>query len=571
MTEWLLGYRPAMSPSLKVGHAARYAALGRLLLKHHGAVSTGALDASGIGDDGIATTDASALEDAKELVRSLVEMGPTFIKLGQLLSTRTDLLPPVYLEELSHLRDDVAPLEDGTAERVIEEELGVRVSKAFGCFDREPIGAASLGQVHRATMRDGRPVAVKVQRPGIRGRAVEDMEVVAELAGFLQEHSSAAARVGFASMAEEFRTSLMEELDYRRELENLRLLGDLLGDYDQIVVPRPIEDYSTSRVLTMEFVSGRSVASISPLARLELDCAGLAEQLIRAYLDQILVHGFLHADPHPGNVLLTDDGRLALVDLGMVARLAPEVQEALLRLFLAISGGEGVQAADALEHLGTPLDDFERGALRARVGALILDQRGATVGDLRAGRLLGALTLACSASGLQPRSELTLLGRALLSLDEVARLLDPGFELDPVIKDHATQVMQRRMLDAASPTRVLTAALDATDFAERLPARMNKVLDALAEGKLTISLEGLNEPALMRGVQKLANRLAAGVLIAALLLTAALFSGSHANATLWGYPVLTIVFLGLAILVTSWLVVGMARRDLPQGRKRRPM
>jgi predicted unusual protein kinase regulating ubiquinone biosynthesis (AarF/ABC1/UbiB family) len=543
-------------------------ALGRLLLKHRNALLTDAglgmdLDLEGYGDS---ATSASA-QDAAELTAELVRMGPTFVKFGQLLSTRSDLLPPVYLEALSRLRDDVDPLPAGEAERVVEEELGARISKAFGSFDTKPLGAASLGQVHRATLRDGRPVAVKVQRPGVRRQVLEDLEVISELAAFVDEHSNGASRFGFTAMVEEFRQSLMDEVDYRREAFNLQRLGEVVVDYPRLVVPQPIGDYTTSRVLTMDYVDGRSISAISPVGRTELDGAPLAEDLIRAYLDQILIHGFFHADPHPGNVLLTSDHRLALLDLGMVERLAPDVQEQLLRLLLALSSQDGSGVTDALEHLGTRLEDFDADQLRDRISGLVLRHGGTTVGGLATGRLLGEIALVASSCGLRPRPELTMLGKALLNLDEVARTLDPALEVEKIVEDHAAKVMKHRMIEAASPVHVMRSTLDAAAFAEALPGRMDKVLESLAAGKFTMNLEGLDEPALMRGAQKLANRLAAGVVIAAFVVAAGLFSGQSGRPTVWGYPFLTIVFLALAAAVGLWLAIALLRRDLPQRTK----
>jgi predicted unusual protein kinase regulating ubiquinone biosynthesis (AarF/ABC1/UbiB family) len=491
-------------------------------------------------------------------------MGPTFIKLGQLLSTRADLLPPVYLSALSELRDNVEPLEPGVAERVVEDELGVRLSTAFGSFDPKPIGAASLGQVHRATLRDGRPVAVKVQRPGIRRQALEDMEVIAELADFLDRHSERASRLGFGSMVEQFRGSLLGELDYGREAANLKALGGILADSEGIVVPQPVDDYSSSRVLTMDYVDGQSIDSLGPLGRTELDAGDLADQLVGAYLQQVLVHGFFHADPHPGNILLTRDHRLALVDLGMVARLSPEVQDQLLRLLLAMSSKDSAAAAEALERLGNRLEDYDPDQLRARVGELLLRYGSATVGELPAGRSLAELAIAASASGLRPGTELTMLAKALLNLDQVARTLDPNIRIDSIIEKHAAAVMRDRMLDAARPAKVMRSALDAAAFAEQLPGRLNKVLESLAEGRIDLHLEGLDEGAVIRGAQKMANRVAAGVMIAAFVITAALFASSPRGATVWGYPLLTIVFLGLAALTAAWVGIGMVRKDLPQ-------
>lgn len=560
------GYACVVPSGLRASHAPRYAELGRLLLKHRSVAFE-----YRHGDDSPDVDpklDAAQRADAEHLAEELIRMGPTFIKLGQLLSTRSDFLPPAYLDALSRLREDVTPFPAEDAIHVIEEELGVRVSKAFRTFGRRSIGAASLGQVHKAALRDGREVAVKVQRPGIRAQALEDMEVIGELAAFLDGHSETASRFGFAGMVEEFRRSLMDELDYRREAANLKLLGEQLAGFRRLVVPQPVDDYTTSRVLTMSFVPGKSIASIRPIARTELDCPALGEELVAAYLDQVLVHGVFHADPHPGNVLLTDDGRLALIDFGMVARLSPQVQEQLLRLLLAIANRDGADASDALEHLGTRLDGYDPEYLQDRVSDLVLRYGSLSVSEMAAGRLLSDLATASSRAGLRPRSELTMLARALLNLDQVARTLDPDIDVDRVVQTHAARVMRRRMLGAASPTNVMRSALEATAFAEALPSRMNKVLESLAEGRLTLNLEGLDENAIMRGAQKMANRMATGVVIAAFVVTAGLFSGAHTSTTVLGYPVLTIVFLGLAVLSAAWLAVGIVRGDLPQKGKR---
>jgi ubiquinone biosynthesis protein len=559
-----------VSSSLKAGHTARYLTVGRLLLKHRGASPGGIapdpeLDLEGFALDGDAPTE----DDARHLVDELVRLGPTFVKLGQLLSTRSDLLPPVYLEALSRLQDDVPPLEPGVAETVVEDELGVRISTAFGSFEPRPIGSASLGQVHRATLRDGRPVAVKVQRPGIRRRALEDLEVIAELADFVDSHSDRASRLGLGAMVQEFRKALLDELDYRREAEHQKVFGEILADFDRICVPQPVDDYTTSRVLTMDYVDGRSIASLGPLGRIELDCEGLADQLIGAYLEQVLVHGFFHADPHPGNVLLTPDHRLFLIDVGMVARLSPEAQEQLLRLLLATSNGDASAAVDALERLGERLEGYDADALRARVSELLLRYGSATVGRLAAGRSLAELATAASSCGLRPGPALSMLAKSLLNLDQVARTLDPDARIDELIEKHVAGVMRSRMLETARPAKVLRAALDAAAFAEELPNRLNKVLESLSEGRFTLRLEGLDEASVIRGAQKMANRVVAGVMIAAFVVAAALFSSAPHGPTVWGYPVLTMVFLGLAVLTGGWVAVGMVRRDLPQRRSDR--
>jgi hypothetical protein len=369
-----------MATALTTKKIGRYRDIAWLLMRY------GRSDlAKGLGVEG-EPSDAAEDSEARDLAKDLEKLGPTFIKVGQLLSTRADWLPEPYVAALSRLQDDVEPFSFGDVERIVQEELGVRISKAFLEFESEPLAAASLGQVHRARLRDGRAVAVKVQRPDIEEQIREDLDVFAEIAGLLDRHSSLGETFDLSKMIEEFRKTLLSELDYRQEARNLVLLRENLVEFPKIVVPEPVEDYSTRRVLTMDYVRGRKVTGLSPLTRMEIDGEALAEELFRAYLHQILVDGFFHADPHPGNVFVTEDGRLALIDLGMAARLSDPMQESLLKLLLAISEGQSEEVAEISAEIGEKLETFRPGGAapahrgaRARPRALLdVDPPGRT-------------------------------------------------------------------------------------------------------------------------------------------------------------------------------------------------
>ena len=305
--------------------------------------------------------------DAEQLANDLETLGPTFIKLGQVLSGRTELLPPADIDALGRLQDDVAPFSFADVERIVETELRVKMSKAFGMFEAEPIAAASLEQVHCAALRDGRMVAVKVQRPDAAKQVMDDLAAMAEIAAFLDKRTDAGARYCFADLIAEFRRSLLEELDYLHEAANLRTLGEHLAGFKDIIVPQPIDSYTTSRVLTMDYVLGTKVTALSPLTRMDVDAERLGRELVRAYLHQIVVDGFFHADPHPDNVFVTDDKKIALVDLGMVGRLSDRTQDRLLALLLAAAEGRGDEAADTLIELGERREGFNEVALRRDV------------------------------------------------------------------------------------------------------------------------------------------------------------------------------------------------------------
>src|SRR5512140_1114696 len=255
--------------------------------------------------------------DADALPNDLERLGPTFVKLGQLLSSRADLLPPKYLKSLARLQDKVKPFPYQDAEFIVESELKTKINKAFSLFEREPMAAASLGQVHRAALHDGRPVVVKVQRPNISKQIAEDFAALQEIANFLNRHTKFGQRYQVTKILEEFENTLAHELDYCREATNMTTLAKNLAHFDHIKVPLPIADYSTHKVLTMDFMEGRKITELSPVGRLDLDGRALAEELFQAYLQQILVDGIFHADPHPGNILLTDAGTIALLDVGM--------------------------------------------------------------------------------------------------------------------------------------------------------------------------------------------------------------------------------------------------------------
>jgi ubiquinone biosynthesis protein len=523
------------------GHWKRYKDIAWLLAKHGRSDLVRDMDWGGEPPpETPASPDAQA--DAEELARDLEKLGPTFIKLGQVLSSRGDLLPPAYIAALSRLQDQVEPFSFADVERIVEAELGVRISKAFAQFDFTPIAAASLGQVHRARLRDGREVAVKVQRPGIREAVVEDLEAFEEIAGFLDEHSDAGAKWELGKTVAQFGRTLLAELDYRQEASNLEAIGGQMREFPRIVVPAPIADYTTSRVLTMQYVPGQKVTSVPKVRLVELDTKALAEELFRAYLTSILIHGLFHADPHAGNVFLTDDGRLALLDLGMVGRISPNLQDGLLKVLIDVSEGRGDRAAERAAEFGEKLEGFDAFELERRVSELVGIFRESTLSRMQIGRVLLDVARSARETGLRLPPELTVLGKTLLQLDEAGRTLAPDFDPNASIRSNATDLLRRRMLQSASPGNLATALLEAKEFAEKLPGRVNRVLDGLANNQLRFRVDTIDETVLIEGLQKIANRIATGLVLAALIVGAALLMQVPTTFRILGYPGLAMVF-----------------------------
>ena len=550
----------SMGLSLKPEHLRRYRDVALLLIKYgrRDLVAVAGLDPV-LSDEPVATEATRRI--AEDLANDLERMGPTFIKLGQLLSSRPDILPEEYIRALARLQDRVEPFAFSEVEPLVTEELGVRLSKAFSEFTATPLAAASLGQVHRAALRDGRQVAVKVQRPGIRQRVVEDLEALGELAEFFDQHTALGRRYRFVKILEEFRRSLLRELDYRQEAQNLNLLRQNLAEFDRILVPMPIDDYTTSRVLTMEYVAGTKIAALSQIVRLELDGARLAEQLFRAYLKQVLVDGFFHADPHPGNVVLLASGRLALLDLGMVARIAPRLQEHLLQLLLAISEGRSDEVTTIVLKLAEKGPDFDEPTFARRVTDLVGRHRESMLRDVQMGRIVLELARTAGEVDVRLPTELSMLGKTLLNLDQIAQELDPKFNPNAAIREHAASIMRSRLLKSASPGNLFSTVLEMKDLVERLPGRVNKILDAVANNELAVKVDAIDEVRLMAGFQKVANRITLGLLLAALILGAALLMRVDTPFRIFGYPGLAIIFFLLAAGGALGLMVTILFKD----------
>ena len=553
-----------MAISLKPQHLNRYRQIAWLFIKYGRSdlVKETGLEETLAAEERITPKEAAK---ADELAGDLEKLGPTFVKLGQLLSTRVELLPRAYLEALARLQDKVEPFPFDEVEKIVTSELGVRMSKAFSDFAVKPMAAASLGQVHKARLRDGRQVAVKVQRPGIRDAMLEDLDALEEIAEFLDNHTAAGKRYEFCQMLDQFRKSLLRELDYRQEATNLTTIGHNLRGFEHIIVPEPIADYSTSRVLTMQYVHGKKITDLNPLARMEFDGSALAEEVFRAYLQQILVDGFFHADPHPGNVFLTDDYRIALIDLGMVGRIMPGLQEQLLQLLLAISEGRGDDAADIAIKIGERKEGFAEKEFKHAIAEIVAKQQGATVEQMQVGRLVLEVTQASGENGVRVPAELTMLGKTLLNLDQVGRTIAPEFDPNASIRRNAAQIMQQRLMKSLSPGNLFSGVLELKDLVQRLPARLNKIIDVIANNEMKVSVDAIDEKTLILGFQKVANRITVGLIIAALIVGAAMLMRVETSFRIWGYPGLAILLFLAAAGAGVLLLINILFYDKGQG------
>jgi len=446
-------------------------------------------------------------------------------------------------------------------ERIVSSELGGRTSKLFLDFETEPQAAASLAQVHRATMRDGRAVVVKVQRPGVREMIVDDLEALEKVAEFIDAHTEVGKRYEFTNMLADLRQSLLHELDFQREAGNLRKLRKSLREFENIVIPEPVDDYTTSRVLTMDYIPGKKITDISPLRLMELDTTSLAKEIFRGYLKQILVDGFFHADPHPGNVFITEDDRIALLDLGMVAHLAGNLRENLLRLLLAISEGRGDEASEVSMKMGEPKRNFEKRDFERRVTKLVAQHADAALEHIHAGKIVLEIQRIAADCWFRLPSEFTMIAKAMMNLDRVVYVLDPTFDPNAVIRDEATNIMARQVVQSIEPGSILTRAIEVKEFIERFPTRVNKILDAIGNNELKIGVDAIDERIVLDGLQKIANRITLGLVLASLIIGAALMMRVETSFKIFGYPGFPTIFFLLAALGAIILVINIVFYD----------
>ena len=510
--------------------------------------------------DNVSSETGMAAVSPENFVRELEALGPTFVKLGQTLSTRPDMIPPEYAKALERMQEGVLPVPFDQMRGVFEAEFGRSPRKLFAEFDETPIGCASLAQVYRAALRDGSPVAVKIQRPGIAAELVNDLEILSGFARTADNLTDLGRRIHFADWLDEFRKALLAELDYGAEAENLERFGQRLSVYPELVVPKPVWDLTRSRVLTMQLVEGIRVDRIPGVRRTETDMQPVAVALMRGYLDQFFIHGEIHADPHPGNLRLLEDGRLAIFDLGMMAHVPPKLRDRLLKLVFAAVDGRGEQVAEETIGMGTRLEEFEEERYIREIGQRIA-QYVAHSGTSSEGRvMLDAVTIATSC-GLRTPPQLSLLAKTLLNLDAVCKALAPELDVKEVLEGHLQEIMKGRLRKSLSSANLASEAMEIQDLLRDAPRKISDTLALLAENKVQFRLVGLEDSRLIENLQKIANRISAGVVTASLILASALMMRVETEAKLFGYPAVALVLFGMAVVLGLAIVVSSLRRD----------
>ena len=504
---------------------------------------------------------SSQLEPPQRLRQAFEELGPTFIKLGQMLSTRDDLLPPAWTEELARLRRSVAPVPFDDIEPVMRTALGAAPDEVFRDLEREPAGTASIAQVHRARLPDGRPVVLKVRRPGIEAKVEADLRILAHVAQLVDSEVPEARRYQPVRVVDEFRRSLARELDLAAEARNIERFERNFRDDPYVLIPHVYPQYTSSTMNVQERIDGISGEDREAVERAGLDTRLIARRGVDAVLKMILEDGFFHADPHPGNVIYLPGERIAMIDFGMAGRLSPERRGQIVDLLTGIARHDNEPILEVLlDWAGDEAIDDDR--LAADVGELVFDYADVPLKDLRVGSLIQRLTAVVREHGIVLPSDLTLMFKALISLEGLGRRYDPEFRLVERIKPFLDRAVAARYAPAEVGRRGGASLGQFLGLFGSVPRDVGRLLKDARRGRMRVDLDLKRLDSFGRKLDSTIDRITIGIMTASLVIGSSIVMTVTSGPTLLGIPAFTVLGLAgylIAFVNSVWIIVSIWR------------
>jgi ubiquinone biosynthesis protein len=493
---------------------------------------------------------------------ALEELGPTFVKLGQILSTRPDLIPPDYIEELQKLQDKVPPFAYDQVEQIIKRELGADISKIFKSFEQKAFAAASLGQVHQARLEDGDKAVVKVQRPDIEKTIETDLDILFHIARLTEKHIPASRLYDPVGIVEEFAKAIRFELDYGTEGRNAERFRKNFEDDKRIYTPKIYWEFSSKRILTMELIEGIKINSIEELDKAGYDRKKIAENGAKAFMKQILIDGFFHADPHPGNILVMKDGVIGFMDFGMMGRLDEEIKEKCVDLLIAILERNPNKIINEMLNLGITSQEVDIHSLKIDIKEILDQYYNKPLKEIKLGELINQLVNIAIKYHIRIPAEFALLGKSLLTIEGIGLELDPDFNLAEIAKPYAKDVI----LERKSPQRLILKLLN--DLAELynliilIPRQLSKTLKKMEEGVFKLEFQHRGLENLISALDRSTNRLSYSLILAAIIIGSSLIMQTNKGPYFMGFPVIGV----LGFLISGVLGLGLVIMILRSGK-----
>ncbi|MBX3442116.1 MAG: AarF/ABC1/UbiB kinase family protein [Planctomyces sp.] len=484
---------------------------------------------------------------------ALEDLGPTYIKFGQVISTRPDILPAQLIEELAQLQEGVPSFDSDLAVRLVEQELGAPVSQLFAEFEREPVAAGSLAQVHRAVHRDGTTLAVKVRRPDVIAGVERDLTLMADLAELAERHLPETRPFDPIGLVSQFARTIRREMNFRREARTLQEFRRAFEGDATLYVPQVYEDLSSEGVLTMEFVCGCRADDRLAIARLGVPPTAVATNGAHIFMKMAFDVGMFHGDPHPGNIRIRPDGTVALLDYGMVGYLEPAKRDQLVDLFVAVVHNDAARAVEVVQVLGQPQGPIDGAALRTDVADFVACYYGISLEQMHVGRLLSDFVALISRHNLRCPPDLMLLIRAMVTLEGVGRTLHPEFNLAGELAPFVEQIVRRRYDPRRVADRAWTDLCKVVGALHSLPGQLSRALGRIGNDDLRVQLEHRGLDRLITEFDRSSNRVVVGVVTSAILLSTAIVL--RGGGSLWiNVPAFLLSgFLGV------WLIYGILR------------
>ena len=494
-----------------------------------------------------------------ERVRFMLEdLGPTFVKFGQIMSLRPDLLPPPFVHELSKLQDEVTPVEMQRIKPVVEAALKHPLEEVFSIFDARPLAAASLSQVHKGVLRkEGKIVCIKVQRPGIRQKIETDLDILEAIAVRLHDRSEDLRTYDLPNIVRVIRRYLLQEIDFTREARNMRIARSFTEDRKDVSVPDVYEEYCSQQLLVMEYIHGTRLKDLQIRSLAEADT--LAKDGLRAAIRQILEDGFFHADPHPGNLLLNEDNRLCLVDWGMVGRLTDRERYEIMDLIKSVVEKDSESLTDALMTIADGDLQIDRRGLERRLMDILDSYFALSLKEMRIGRLLLDITNVLREYRLGVPPDLIIMIKALVTAEGTALQIYPELNVFSEAKSHLRRLGAERFNPRALWKTMGSSFRRFLVFQKRSPILFAQVLEKMSRDELRIHFEHENLAGLRATLDQVSNRLTFGIIIAALIVGSSMLITTGIGPLLFGFPALGIIGYLISGLLGLWVVFNMIR------------